>query len=108
MDEKLYEPYIPEEEILRYLLRPLHRGDKSRYLGSAGLNKLNVKDLEEEILRLAREEKPVQVRHHRFGRNVEVKGRLNGPNGKELPVRTIWLAGKLRTPARFVTLIPDP
>ena len=108
MDEKLYEPYIAEGKILKYLLRPLHRGDKSRYLGLAGFNKLSVRDLEREILRLAREEKPVRVRHHRFGRNVEVKGRLKGPNGKELPVRTIWLAGKLRTPARFVTLIPDP
>lgn len=93
---------------MRYLLRPLQRGDKSRYLGLAGFNKLNVRDLEEEILRLAREEKPVRVRDHRFGRNVEIKGRLKGLNGREISVRTIWLVGKLRSPARFVTLIPDP
>ena len=64
--------------------------------------------LEAEILRLGREGSAKRVREHRFGKNVEIQGTLKGPNGKELPVKTVWLVPKLRSPARFVTLIPDP
>ena len=108
MEGKLFEPYIPEGKILKYLLKPLSRGDKSRFLASGGFNKLTVNVLEAEILRLAREGSATRVREHRFGKNVEIQGTLKGPNGKELPVKTVWLVPKLRSPARFVTLIPDP
>lgn len=107
MEEKLFEPYIPEGKILKYLLKPLSRGDKSRYLASAGFNKLTVNELEAEILRLGKEGSAIKGREHRFGKNVEIRGSLKGPNGKELPVKTVWLVPKLRSPARFVTLIPD-
>ena len=72
-----------------------------------GFNKLAVNELEAEILRLGKEGSAIKVREHRFGKNVEIRGSLKGPNGKELPVKTVWLVPKLRSPARFVTLIPD-
>ena len=106
MEEKLFEPYIPEGKILKYLLKPLSRGDKSRFLASGGFNKLTVNVLEA-VLRLGREGSAKRDREHRFGKNVEIQGTLKGPNGKELPVKTVWLVPKLRSPARFVTLIPD-
>ena len=94
--------------MLRYLLRPLSRGDKSRYLASAGFHELTVHRLEREILHLGREGKPFRSREHRFGRDLEIRGSLVGPNGRKLAVKTAWLVEKLQGPARFVTLIPDP
>jgi hypothetical protein len=107
VEEKLFEPYIPEGKILNHLLKPLSRGDKSRFLAFGGFNKLTVNDLEAEILRLGKEGGATKIREHRFGKNVEIQGALRGPNGKELPVKTVWLVPKLRSPARFVTLVPD-
>ena len=47
------------------------------------------------------------VEHTPYGEMYEIKGRLKGPNGKTLPVCTIWMVEKATETTKFVTMYPD-
>jgi hypothetical protein len=98
---------ISEEKITRYLLIPLARGDKSVFLSLAGYTQENplqlLHDLRTQILSL----EAVAAGENKFGRYLEVRGLLRGPNGVALWVRTIWMTEHLSGRTKFVTLIPD-
>ena len=97
---------IPIEKVRDYLLVPLPKADKSRYLSLAGYSRQEfwelLRDLREQLL-------PGEAKYQRtnkFGKYFILEGRLRGPNGRALGVRTIWL----REPngaIRFATLFPD-
>jgi len=98
---------IPIEKATRYLLIPQARGDKSAFLQSAGYTLENadqlLRDLRMQLLPL--EATPVQA--NKFGQYYEIRGKLAGPNGGRLAVRTIWITERLSGVTRFVTLLPD-
>jgi len=49
----------------------------------------------------------VFVEQNQFGDYFEIVGKLHGPNGFTLRVRTIWLTDRLSGSTKFVTLLPD-
>jgi hypothetical protein len=98
---------IATDKLTRYLLVPQARGDKSAFLAGAGYTINNadqlLRDLREQILPLD----ATALESNKFGQYFEVRGRLTGPNGVVLAVRTIWMTEHLSGITKFVTLIPD-
>ena len=97
---------IPEEKVTDYLLVPQARGDKSGYLELAGYGPDDTKQL----LRDLRNQLPldaVPTKSNKFGQYYEIRGRLTGPNGVTLAVRTVWMTEHLSGVTKFVTLLPD-
>ena len=98
---------IAPEKARLYLLVPYARGDKSKFLASAGYTLENpdrlLHDLRAQILPL--EAAPLES--NPFGEYSEIRGTLTDPNGIALPVRTIWLKERLSGATKFVTLVPD-
>jgi len=98
---------IPVEKVTHYLLVPLARADKSRFLEMAGYTIHNpdrlLQDLRSQILPGDAE----PAGRTRFGDFFEIRGALRGPNGVVLPVKTIWMREHLSKTTRFITLLPD-
>ncbi len=97
---------IPEGKVTDYLLAPQARGDKSGYLELAGYGP----DDAEKLLGDLRNQLPldaVPTKSNKFGQYYEIRGRLTGPNGVTLGVRTIWMTEHLSAVTKFVTLLPD-
>lgn len=98
---------IPLEKLTRYLLVPLARADKSKFLARAGYTPENpgllMQDLKSQILPLD----ATAAGTNQFGEYYEIRGRLRGPNGVALRVKTIWMREHLSELTRFITLLPD-
>jgi hypothetical protein len=98
---------IPLPKLLQYLLVPLARADKSKFLGRAGYTIENapqlIADIRSQILPL--DATPTGTTE--FGDFFEIRGTLRGPNGVSLRVKTIWIREHLHGNTRFVTLLPD-
>ena len=98
---------IATDKLTRYLLVPQARGDKSAFLAGADYTMRNaeqlLRDLREQILPLD----ATVLESNKFGQYCEIRGRLIGPNGVALAVRTIWMIEHLSGTTKFVTLIPD-
>ena len=98
---------IAMDKLTRYLLVPQARGDKSAFLAGAGYTRDNadqlLQDLRSQILPLD----ATVLESNKFGQYCEIRGRLTGPNGVTLAVRTIWMIEHLSGVTKFVTLIPD-
>lgn len=98
---------IPSDKLTRYLLVPLPRGDKSKFLARGGYTAENaahlMADLRSQILPL----EATPIGFTQFGDLFEIRGILRGPNGVSLRIKTIWIRENLRDDVRFVTLLPD-
>ena len=98
---------IPLPKLLQYLLVPLARADKSKFLALAGYTTENplvlIADVCSQILPL--DATPAGTTE--FGDFFEIRGMLLGPNGVSLRVKTIWIREHLQGGTRFVTLLPD-
>ncbi|CUS38692.1 conserved hypothetical protein [Candidatus Nitrospira nitrosa] len=101
------ETVISVEKLVRYLLVPQLRWDKSSFLRQAGYELNNavhhLRDLREQILPLD----VALLERNQFGQYYEIRGALTGPNGNILSVRTIWMTEHLSGITKFITLIPD-
>jgi len=97
---------IAMDKLTRYLLVPQARGDKSAFLAGAGYTRDNaeqlLRDLRSQILPLD----ATALESNKFGQYYEIRGKLTGPNGVTLAVRTIWVTEHLPGITKFVTLIP--
>ena len=97
---------IAMDKLTRYLLVPQARADKSAFLAGAGYTKDNaellLRDLRSQILPLD----ATALESNQFGQYYEIRGRLTGPTGVTLVVRTIWMTEHLPGTTKFVTLIP--
>lgn len=86
---------IARKKLTGYLLVPQARSDKSAFLARAGYSRDNVDqllgDLYEQLLPL----EAVPLEGNKFGQYYEIRGRLLGPNGRALNVRTIWMTERL-------------
>lgn len=103
---------IPLPKLLQYLLVPLARADKSKFLARAGYTIENapqlIQDLRTQILPLD----AVPAGTTEFGDYFEIRRTLCGPNGVSLRVKTIWIHEHwihehLQGNTRFVTFLPD-
>jgi hypothetical protein len=98
---------IPIEKLTHYLLIPLARADKSKFLARGGYTAGNpeflLEDLKSQILPLD----AAAAGTNQFGDYYEIRGSLRGPNGMVLHVKTIWMREHLSGATRFVTLFPD-
>ena len=108
MAEKLpRDAIIPEDKLLRYLLLPREEDDKSKLLALAGYTLANWKILKRDLQELARQHEISDIEESPYGTKYEVRGRLQGPNGKVLDVVAIWITLRATGETRFVTLYPD-
>jgi len=96
---------IAKAKLTQYLLVPLPKDDKSKYLAKGGYFLDNWQQLETDIREQILSQEATLIETTRFGQKYEIRGNLIGPNGVTLPVLTVWM----RTPReiKFVTLVPD-
>lgn len=98
---------IPLAKLTQYLLVPLPRGDKSKFLARANYTSANAKDLIADIRSQILPLDATPAGSTKFGDFFAIRGILRGPNGVSLRVKTIWIREHLRGDVRFVTLLPD-
>ena len=98
---------IAPEKLSRYLLVRLTRGDKSGFLALAGFGQGNSAELEKALREQVLTQEAVPVERNKFGEVFEIRGRITGPNGRVLSVRTIWMTEHLSGQTKFITLIPE-
>lgn len=98
---------IAEDKLIRYLLLPQVRGDKSAFLAQAGYTLENAGQLLHDLRTQIASADAVPMESNTFGEYYEICGALIGPNGVTLVVRTIWMTEHLSGITKFVTLIPD-
>lgn len=98
---------IPLEKLTQYLLVPLARADKSKYLARAGYSTENAPQLMADIRAQILPLDATAAGATKFGDFFEIRGTLRGPNAVSLRVKTIWIREHLQGNTRFVTLLPD-
>ncbi|MEO1094312.1 MAG: DUF6883 domain-containing protein [Cyanobacteria bacterium J06638_28] len=96
---------IAEEKLTQYLLIPLPKDDKSKFLQRAGYLRANWHQLERDLRSQVLTQPAEFVESNRFGAKYRIRARLEGINGLRLSVVTIWMVTGDVT--RFVTLVPD-
>jgi len=96
---------IAEEKLTRYLLVPLPKDDKSKFLAQAGYTISNWQQLEQDIRAQVLTQPAEPVETTRYGQKYFIRACLCGQNGVELSVLTVWIMENSKT--RFVTLVPD-
>jgi hypothetical protein len=97
---------IPMEKLTAYLLAAREWDDKSKFLAQAGFTRENPHLLLAAIRELAASVEAVEDRVSEYGVFFRIEGSLTGPNGRALPVVTIWLQSEADGGTRFVTLTP--
>lgn len=97
---------IPEEKLTHYLLVPKPQDDKSKFLAQAGFTQNNSADLLLAIRLLAELVEAAEDGDNEYGVFYRVEGELQGVNGRNLAVVTIWLRWHLDGNFHFVTLKP--
>jgi hypothetical protein len=97
---------IAAEKLTKYLLVPLSKSDKSRYLARAGFKLAEPDKLEKAIRVLVASIDAVEDTTDVYGTDYTVKGELVGPSGVRLPVVVVWVR-RADGQFRLVTLKPD-
>src|SRR5438874_5901798 len=82
---------IAEEKIRDYLLKPLVKADKSRYLELGGYSRGEYWELLRDIRDHLLPGEGVYQHTNEYGDFYELDGFLTSPNGKRLGVKTIWI-----------------
>ena len=96
---------ITEEKLTKYLLVPLPKDDKSKFLQRAGYTLENWQQLEQD-LRIQVLTQPAElIETNRYGSKYRIRSSLLGVNGVELNILTVWMV--TNGVAKFVTLVPD-
>lgn len=96
---------IAEEKLTQYLLVPLPKDDKSKYLARAGYTLSNWQRLRQDLKSQVLTQSAEFVEANRYGDKYFIRANLRGPNGVELDVLTVWMVSE--NTAKFVTLVPD-
>lgn len=98
---------IAREKLTNYLLIFRTEDDKSHWLATAGYTSQNPDRLEDDLRSQILSNEVTAVDTNAFGEIYIIEGELKGPNGKILPVRSVWLKVALSGLVRFVTLYPS-
>lgn len=97
---------IPDDKITHYLLVPKPRNDKSKFLAQAGFTQEHPETLKSAIQAIAQIAEAVEDRSNEYGTFYQCTGELQGANGMNLAVVTIWLQRRIDGKFQFVTLMP--
>jgi hypothetical protein len=98
---------IAQEKLRHYLLLPREENDKSKFLAMAGYTLANWETLDHDLRQLAITQDISITEPSLYGTKYEVCGQLRGPNGRTLPVVTVWITLHATGETRLVTLFPD-
>jgi len=98
---------IDRRKVTDYLLRSREEDDKSAFLARLGYLAANadqlLADIRIQILPLDAE----SLGSFDYGIKYRIRAVLRGPNGRELPVVSIWAKVEKTGLTRFITLYPD-
>jgi hypothetical protein len=103
--------YLPQDAIIaeakftQYLLIPLAKDDKSKFLAQAGYTIDNWPELEQDIRTQILTQAATLIETTGYGEKYEIRASLAGRNGITLNLRTIWIVANNIT--KFITLVPD-
>jgi hypothetical protein len=100
--------YIPAPKLDDHLLAETHLIGrlKAKFFKGLGFSKVNRKELEEHLLRIAHTSPVVSVVASAHGEKFIVDGALRTPPGTGAAVRTVWIIGTGKHRPRFVTAYP--
>lgn len=96
---------IAQEKLTNYLLVPLDKDDKSKFLARAGYTLDNWQQLEQDIRIQVLTQPAEPIETNRYGEKYAIRAYLRGVNGVEINILTIWMV--TNGTAKFVTLVPD-
>ena len=96
---------IPEAKLTQYLLIPLPKDDKSKFLAKAGYTLGNWQKLEEDLRNQELSQPAELIETNKNGQKYCIQTTLTGENGIALNIKTIWMV--TLTTTRFVPLVPD-
>ena len=97
---------IAREKLTHYLLALRKRNDKSQWLVQAGYTLENWQVLETDLRNQVLSIDATLVEKTEYGQMYEISGKLIGPNGKTLSVRTIWMTERTTGNTKFITMYP--
>jgi hypothetical protein len=89
------------------LLVPKARNDKSKFLAQAGFTLQNPEALQKALETLITTHDAEQDKQDVYGTFYRVEGILDGVNGIQLKVITIWLRRQIDNKFQFITLKPN-
>ena len=98
---------IAQEKLTQYLLTLRKRNDKSQWLAQAGYSLENWQVLEIDIRNQILSADAMPIENTEYGQTFEIRRNLIGPNGKSLPVYTIWIKETATGNTKFITMYPD-
>jgi hypothetical protein len=98
---------ISDEKLVKYLLAPRKRNDKSKWLAQAGYTLENWSILKDDIRKQVLPKNASLIESMDYGRMYEIRARLKGPNGQSLLVRTVWMVEATTDTTKFITMYPD-
>ena len=98
---------ITQEKLTQYLLTLRKRNDKSQWLAQAGYSLENWQVLEDDMRNQILSADATPIENTKYGEMYEIRGSLIGPNGKSLPVCTIWMTETATGSTKFITMYPD-
>lgn len=96
---------IAEAKLTEYLLVPLLKDDKSKFLAQAGYTLDNWQRLESDLRVQILSQPAERVEMTRYGEKYAIRASLTGVNGVKLSVVAIWIVTESVT--KFVTLVPE-
>ncbi len=98
---------IPPGKVENYLLVPLPKGDKSRFLALGGYTRENPDQLLNDLRSQILPGDATFEETNEYGTTYRIRGTLTGPNGRSLHIVTIWMKEHLSGATKFITLFPD-
>lgn len=98
---------IAQTKLTEYLLKFRREDDKSLFLGRAGYKLDNWQQLEKDLRQQILSLEAIEYEQTPYGDKYEIRGTLTGPNGKSLPVVTIWMIECSSQKTKFITLFPN-
>ena len=99
---------VDDAKVRDYLLSPEHPVGrfKARVFRAAGYDRENWQHLRDDLLTLAQTIDVSPIATDEFGRRFVGTGALTAPNGRPLPVTTVWLITSEAGSPRLITTYP--
>lgn len=95
-------------KLTEYVLSETHPTGKfkAEFFRNVGFDEDNAARLAKALRKIANSEKVQRVSESVFGSKYIIDGYIEGPNGKKVKVRTVWVIESGQKRPRFVTAYP--
>ena len=99
---------VPRAKVFDYLLSPTHRDGqhKAKFFTRFGLSQDNWQELGELLRQHALDHEITKVEPSEFGTRYVLEGIMNMPDGRTVPMRTVWFVSDAQDDPRFVSAYP--